>query len=564
MLNIKDLTIKIKEGNISRTITEKISFTLEPGASLGIVGESGSGKTITALSLLRLLPPGMDIERGEIHWSGSNEKQVDLASLGEQEMQNIRGKKISMIFQEPMTSLNPSRRCGWQIKEAVSLHCGLSQKKAFHQTLQLLNETQLPADRAFYNKYPHQLSGGQRQRIMIAMALAGNPSLLIADEPTTALDVTVQKKILELLRAICRNRGMSMLFISHDLGVIRQICDRTLVMYQGKVVESGKVDDLFNNPQHAYTRGLISCRPLLGSNPERLPTLADFLPPEPDPGQSGKSTANEVAAADGSQGEEEALLKVSDLQTRYILKKNFFGKSLRILEAVDRVSFEIFQGETLGLIGESGCGKSTLGRTLIGLIRARKGEILYRGESVTQLKGKELNEFRRKVQFIFQDPYSSLNPSLKIGTSIMEVLRVHSIHPGRKQREEATLELLEQVGLTGEHFNRYPHEFSGGQRQRIGLARALATGPELIICDESVSSLDVSVQAQILNLLNDLKEKRKLTYLFISHDLAVVKYMSDRIMVMKDGKLVEQGPSNHLFLHPETLYTKELIDSILE
>jgi len=558
--SVNNLTIKLKEESSSRIIVRDISFSMEPGVSMGIVGESGSGKTITALSLLKLLPPRMFISDGQIHWHGSRNQDVDLAMLDEKEIQKIRGRQIAMIFQEPMTSLNPSLRCGWQIREAVSLHLGESPKGTMSQTLQLLKEVQLPSDKAFYNKYPHQLSGGQRQRIMIAMALAGNPSLLIADEPTTALDVTVQKKILDLLDEIRRNRGMSMLFISHDLGVIRQICENAMVMYQGEVVESGRVDDLFDNPQHPYTRGLISCRPMLGSRPVRLPTLADFLSPgpyaeEPEPGL----TISQVTHA-----EEIPLLKVTDLHTRYVLKKSFFGKPLRSLEAVDHVSFHVCQGETLGLIGESGCGKSTLGRTLIGLIRSRKGEIQYRGESVTKLRGKQLNEYRRKVQFIFQDPFSSLNPTLKIGPSIMEVMRVHGIHSSRKHRQEAALGMLNDVGLPGEFFNRYPHEFSGGQRQRIGLARALATGPELIICDELVSSLDVSVQAQILNLLNELKDKLKLTYIFISHDLAVVKYMAARILVMKDGRLVEQGTSNDLFLHPETDYTRELIDSILE
>ena len=562
--SVINLTIKLEEESSSNIIVRDISFSLEPGVSMGIVGESGSGKTITALSLLKLLPPRMYISDGQIHWQGSNGLDVDLAVLNEKEIQQIRGRQISMIFQEPMTSLNPSLRCGWQIREAVSLHLGESPKRAESQTMQLLKEVQLPADKAFYNKYPHQLSGGQRQRIMIAMALAGNPSLLIADEPTTALDVTVQKKILDLLDEIRRKRGMSMLFISHDLGVIRQICDNALVMYQGEVVESGRVEDLFENPQHSYTRGLISCRPMLGSKPGRLPTLADFLSPGLDAEMADPGTGTGTTTPQEPQLEEIPLLKVSDLHTRYILKKSFFGKPLRSLEAVDHVSFYVCQGETLGLIGESGCGKSTLGRTLIGLIRSRKGEIQYRGRSVTQLRGKQLNEYRQKVQFIFQDPFSSLNPTLKIGPAIMEVMRVHGIYSGRKQRQEAALGLLDDVGLPSGFFNRYPHEFSGGQRQRIVLARALATGPELIICDESVSSLDVSVQAQILNLLNELKDKLKLTYLFISHDLAVVKYMADRIMVMKDGKLVEQGPSDELFRNPESNYTRELMDSILD
>lgn len=557
--SIHNLTIKHKEGRSSRAIIRDISFSLERGVSLGIVGESGSGKTITALSLLKLLPPGMFVSDGQIRWYGSNGRDVDLARLDEKDIQQIRGRQISMIFQEPMTSLNPSLRCGWQIREAVRLHLGASAKRATRQTLQLLKEVHLTADMAFYNKYPHQLSGGQRQRIMIAMALAGNPVLLIADEPTTALDVTVQKKILDLLDEIRRNRGMSMLFISHDLGVIRQICDKALVMYQGEVVESGPVNDLFDDPQHPYTRGLISCRPVLDARPARLPTLADFLTPGPVAGQPEPLRAVPPGSAEG----EVPLLRVSDLHTRYVLKKNFFGKPLASLEAVDHVSFHVCQGETLGLIGESGCGKSTLGRTLIGLIRARTGDIQYRGESVTQLRGKSLNEYRRKVQLIFQDPFSSLNPTLKIGPSIMEVMRVHGIHGGRKQRQDAAQELLDDVGLSGEFFKRYPHEFSGGQRQRIVLARALATGPELIICDESVSSLDVSVQAQILNLLNELKDRKGLTYIFISHDLAVVKYMAARILVMKDGRLVEQGPSDDVFLHPGSDYTRSLMGAIL-
>ena len=560
--SVNNLTIKLQQEGRSQTIIHDISFSLKSGISMGIVGESGSGKTITALSLLKLLPPRMYINDGQIIWHGSDGSEVDLARLDEKEIQQIRGRQISMIFQEPMTSLNPAKRCGWQISEAVCLHLGESPRRAQGKTLQLLKEVQLPASKAFYNKYPHQLSGGQRQRIMIAMALAGNPSLLIADEPTTALDVTVQKKILDLLEEIRRNRGMSMLFISHDLGVIRQICEHALVMYQGKVVESGRVDDLFDHPQHPYTRGLISCRPRLDSKPGRLPTLADFLSPGQEPlvDNSGIRTGT----TQEPRFEEIPLLKVSGLHTSYVLKKSFFGKTLRSLEAVDHVSFHVNQGETLGLIGESGCGKSTLGRTLIGLIRSRKGDIQYRGDSVIRLRGKQLNEYRRKVQFIFQDPFSSLNPTMKVGSAIMEVMHVHGLHASRKQRKEAALGLLEDVGLPAGFFGRYPHEFSGGQRQRIGLARALATGPELIICDESVSSLDVSVQAQILNLLNELKDKRKLTYLFISHDLSVVKYMADRIMVMKDGRLVEQGPSNELFRNPESGYTRALLDAILD
>jgi peptide/nickel transport system ATP-binding protein len=570
--SVSNLGVTLMEGKASRSIVRDVTFSLDHGESLGIVGESGSGKTIMALSLLKLLPPGMFISHGKISWRGSGDGDLDLVRLDEKEIRGIRGQEIAMIFQEPMTSLNPSRRCGWQIREAVSLHQGTSSRKALSQTLALLREVHLPATMEFYQKYPHQLSGGQRQRIMMAMALAGNPALLIADEPTTALDVTVQKKILDLLDEIRRKRGMSMLFISHDLGVIRKICDRALVMYQGEIVESGKVYDLFSDPGHPYTRGLISCRPLLGPNPPRLPTLADFLSPggvtvAGMQGTAGPHTGKPVQESilpEADRSGEIPLLEVRGLHTRYVLKRNFFGRTISSLEAVDRVSFSVCQGETLGLIGESGCGKSTLGQTLIGLIRSRAGEILYRGEPVTQLRGKSLNEYRRRVQFIFQDPFSSLNPTMKIGPAIMEVMRVHGLHHRRKLRMEAAIGLLGDVGLPGGVFDRYPHEFSGGQRQRIGLARALATGPELIICDESVSSLDVSVQAQILNLLNELKDKHNLTYIFISHDLAVVKYMSDRILVMKDGRLVEQGRPDELFQHPVTAYTRELIAAIPE
>ena len=423
---------------------------------------------------------------------------------------------------------------------------------------------------------------------MIAMALAGNPAILIADEPTTALDVTVQKKILELLQEIRQNRKMSMLFISHDLGVIRTVCEEALVMYKGKIVESGKVSQLFRKPEHPYTRGLIACRPGIhpasadGNEPRRLPTLADIMDMEDQterPEDPEKSTGVNFRQKDqpgtpkGQPGTPKnqpdpddiaaPLLEVKNLSVEYSLKKNFLGREVRSHRAVDDFSFCIAPGETLGLIGESGCGKSTLGRSLIRLIQSREGNILFEGNDVSSLKGRELNRFRQKVQFIFQDPYSSLNPRITAGHSIMEVMKVHGIHRGRKERKEAVYDLLERVGLAREHFERYPHEFSGGQRQRIGLARALATGPHLIICDESVSSLDVSVQAMILNLLNDLKKSFGLTYLFISHDLSVVRHMSDRILVMKDGKLVEDGTGEQIFADPSSDYTRELIDSIL-
>ncbi|MFC2080902.1 dipeptide ABC transporter ATP-binding protein [Bacteroidota bacterium] len=577
MLTVKDLTVSLNKNATAKKLVENISFSLLSGESLGIVGESGSGKTITALSILQLLPPGMMISGGQI-FLGS----TDLTKLSEKQMQGIRGKMISMIFQEPMSSLNPSMSAGDQIREALSLHLGISASDARDRTLSLLDEVQLPPEIVFYRKYPHQLSGGQRQRIMIAMALAGNPDILIADEPTTALDVTVQKKILKLLHEIQQKRQMSMLFISHDLGVVRSVCENGLIMYKGTIVESGKVSELFDNPKHPYTRGLIACRPLPGSNPHRLPTLADFMPEDdaptliekPDKSQDAKTESQiekpeSKAGKVGSKREDivadntdPPLLEVRNLKVVYILKKNFWGNPVRDLHAVNDVSFGIYPGETLGLIGESGCGKSTLGRSLIRLIQSQEGEILFRGKPVSSLNRKELDRFRREVQFIFQDPFSSLNPSITIGSSIMEVMRVHRIHRGIKKRRTAALDLLVRVGLGEEHFMRYPHEFSGGQRQRIGLARVLATSPKLIICDESVSSLDVSVQARILNLLNDLKDSLGLTYLFISHDLSVVRYMSGHILVMKDGKLMEQGSGEEIFTNPASEYTKELIDSI--
>jgi peptide/nickel transport system ATP-binding protein len=402
---------------------------------------------------------------------------------------------------------------------------------------------------------------------MIAMALAGNPEILIADEPTTALDVPVQKKILELLRKIRLKRDMSMILISHDLGVVRSVCDKALVMYQGKIVESGETRNLFEHPQHPYTMGLLACRPRLSSGHSRLPVMSDFLTPGKTENTENKlinvktDTSSDCHAADMP---ETVLLEARDLQTSYSIQKNLLGKTLNSIRAVDHISFYIMHGETLGLIGESGCGKSTLGRSIVSLIRSRKGEILFHGETVTGWKGKRLNEFRRNVQFIFQDPFSSLNPSIPVGRALTEVMRVHGLHGGKYQRERAAMELLGKVGLSSEHFHHYAHEFSGGQRQRIGIARALATNPKLVICDESVSSLDVSVQAQILNLLNDLKEDFGLTYLFISHDLAVVKYMSDRIMVMKDGKLLEISAADDLFRNPRTDYSRELINSVLD
>ena len=569
LLTVENLSIGIRGSEHSGRLVNSISFQLAEGESLGIVGESGSGKTLTALSILGLLSDGLTILGGSISLThGETGRKVEISALSEPELRSYRGKLIAMIFQEPMTSLNPSMRVGDQIRE--SIHClpGNSNPSAEEKLITLLKEVHLPAEPAFSNKYPHQLSGGQRQRIMIAMALAGDPALLIADEPTTALDVTVQKKILDLLQEIRVKRNMSLLFISHDLGVIKRVCDRALVMYKGEILESGPVEKLFNEPAHPYTKGLINCRPVLGKNPRRLPTIRDYKSDEPQH-QSGTGPAKipenpKIPEAPKITDNTEIILKVSDLEVNYVLEKNLLGKARRQLTAVDRVSFEIHQGETLGLIGESGCGKSTLGKSIIRLVQKGGGKIWYRGRATDSLKGGELKDFRQKVQFIFQDPFSSLNPKIEAGKAISETIRVHNNTSGRADRQERVIELLEKVGLDKDHYSRYPHEFSGGQRQRLGIARALATEPELIICDESVSSLDVSVQAMILNLLNDLKEDFQLTYLFISHDLAVVKYMSDRILVMKDGSLIEQGNGDRIFSDPSSPYTRSLIDSVLD
>jgi peptide/nickel transport system ATP-binding protein len=563
VLRVKNVTIMLRDGKQTRSIAEDISFSLETGQSLGIVGESGSGKTITSLALMKLLPPEMFIASGEILFD-TEKSVINLASLSEKQMQSVRGKQLSMIFQEPMTSLNPSMRCGEQVAEAVRQHTQLQPAGSATRVFSLMKEVQLPGDPDFYSKYPHQLSGGQRQRVMIAIALAGNPRLLIADEPTTALDVTVQKKILDLLIDIIRNRRMSLIFISHDLGVVRSICNDALVMYRGKVVETGSITELFRRPEHPYTRGLIACRPQFDHHPERLPTLDDFMGTEPETTPPARMKKSRTPGKHGriSREENALLFEVRNLGVEYSLRKNIMGKSIKSLKAVDDFSFSIYKGETVGLIGESGSGKSSLGMSLIKLIRSGEGEIRYRGSLLSEMRGKELIHFRQKVQFIFQDPFSSLNPRITAGSSIMEVMKVHGMHVSKKERQKATLELLERVGMEPGHFDRFPHEFSGGQRQRIGLARALATHPELIICDESVSSLDVSVQARILNLMNDLKNAMNLTYLFISHDLLIVRYMSDRILVMKNGQLMEEGSGEDIFSKPTHDYTRELIGSI--
>lgn len=564
VLRVSNLSIGFKPKERDFLSVKKISFDLKKNSILGIVGESGSGKSISSMSILRLLQePPAHYPEGEILLNFGDSK-ADVLKYDRTKMSEIRGKFVSMIFQEPMTSLNPTMKCGEQIVEAILAHQKMSKKEAKSKAISLMNEVLLPRPESIFNSYPHEISGGQKQRIMIAMALSSNPKILIADEPTTALDVTVQKTILELLIDLKNKYEMSILFITHDLGIIADIADEVLVMYQGEIVEQGDAKSIFNNPQHPYTKGLLHCRPNIQKRTYRLPTVAEFLKGEEE---LLKSRFNEVSLDERKKSHSKIysqppLLEVKSLEKSYVLKRNIFGKPLAKHRAVNNVSFEIFKGETMGLVGESGCGKTTLGRTIMRLLEPSSGSIRYQGKEITQLSKRELQKFRQKIQIIFQDPYSSLNPRLSVGEAIIEPMMVHKTFENYAKCKEYALYLMDKVALPETAFYRYPHEFSGGQRQRICIARSLSLKPELIICDESVSALDVSVQAQVLNLLNDLKEEFGLTYIFISHDLSVVKYMSDRMMVMKDGNMLEYGDSDEIYANPKTEYTQGLINSI--
>lgn len=575
ILEIKSLVTEFKSENNNVVAINNVSFSVAENEIVGVVGESGSGKSVTSLSVMGLIPfSNGKVTNGRILFTKKDGKQVDVTQLSNQDFTKIRGKEMSMIFQEPMTSLNPVYTCGDQVSEVLKLHLNLTSKDAKTQTIELFKKVGLPRPEEMINQYPHQLSGGQKQRVMIAMAISCNPKLLIADEPTTALDVTIQKTILKLIKTIQAQSKMGVIFITHDLGVIGEIADKIIVMYKGKIVEQGPVSEIFKNPKHPYTKGLIACRPPLNDRYTKLPTVPDFMEtkngeihPKIDdiPSFIQRIRVNPETRKKEHNNiyNKSPLLQIKNLVVQYPLKSNWFGKTLEYTTAVNNISFNVYPGETLGLIGESGCGKTTTGKTIVGLSKASSGEILYNGKSVFNFSKSELSNFKREVQFIFQDPYSSLNPRTSIGNAIMEPMRVHKIYKTEKERKAKTIELLEKVNLKATDFNKYPHQFSGGQRQRICIARTLAMKPKFIICDESVSALDVSVQAQVLNLLNELKNDFGLTYIFISHDLSVIKYMCDRMVVMnKYGQVEEYGECDEVYSQPQSEYTKKLISAI--
>ena len=596
LLSIKNLSIQFSNEGEVNTAVNNISFEVAQGEILAIVGESGSGKSVTALSILQLLPKQAGA-RGEMLFQQEGKAPVDLLKLPADKITSIRGNDIAMIFQEPMTSLNPVFTCGSQVMESIQLHQKVTKTVAKEKTIALFEKVKLPDPAAIIDRYPHQLSGGQKQRVMIAMAMSCNPSLLIADEPTTALDVTVQKNVLELIASLQKQNNMGVMLITHDLGVVADIADTIAVMYQGEIVEQGKAFQILNSPKHPYTKALLACRPAGKQKGKPLPVVTDFMESskmevagsEMEVASSRMEVAGSKMEVAGSKtevassrmkvassemgdslvrsresgvGEGSTALKVKDLVVSFATKKNFFGKANQFFNAVDGVSFEVKQGETVGLVGESGCGKTTLGRAILQLVQPTSGEIILNGKNIDSIKPSLLRSMRKDLQIVFQDPYGSLNPRINIGNAILEPLKVHGILNSAKQRKEKVIDLMEKVSLNADHFSRYPHQFSGGQRQRICIARALAMDPSFLIFDEMLSALDVSVQAQVLNLLTELKNEFGFSAIFISHDLSVVHYVCDRILVMNKGKIVEEGTADQVYHHPVNDYTQQLINAI--
>jgi len=553
LISIKDLVLSLGNKKKKTEVLHTISFDVFENEILGIVGESGSGKSVTSLTLMGLLPKKQANLSGEIYFQGN-----DLLKYDEKKFRKIRGSEIAMIFQEPMSALNPSLKCGFQVSEILMLHLNMNASEAKKETISLFEKVKLPRPNEIYNSYPHQISGGQMQRVMIAMAIACKPKLLIADEPTTALDVTVQKEIISLLKSIQKETKMAMLFISHDLSLVSEIADRVLVMYKGNIVESATTEEIFKNPQNEYTKALLASRPSLNVRLAELPTIASIADKSFKPREI---KATERAKKHKQIYTQSPILEIVNLEKYYFSNVGLFAKT-EVVKAVDNVSFSVFEGETLGLVGESGCGKSTLGKTILQLEKATAGSIKYRGKELTTLSKTDIRNLRKEIQIIFQDPFSSLNPRLMIGEALMEPMEVHGLGKNKKERRERVISLLDRVGLDETHFYRYPHELSGGQRQRVGIARTVIVEPKLVICDESVSALDISVQAQVLNLLNELKNDYGFTYIFISHDLAVVKYMSDQLLVMNKGKIEELGDADEIYENPQTEYSKKLIQAI--
>ena len=554
MLTVQNLTIAFKSQDDFIPVVNNISFNLKPNEILGVVGESGSGKSVSTLAISGLLPKKISkITSGNIIFEGTS-----LLEYSNAQMTMLRGKEIAMIFQEPMSALNPSMTCGAQVLEIILQHKDITPAKAKVETLQLFEKVKLPRPKDIFKSYPHQISGGQMQRVMIAMAIACKPKILIADEPTTALDVTVQKEIIQLLKALQKETKMSIIFISHDLALVSEIAQRVIVMHKGNIVEEGKTEDIFLQPKQLYTKALIASKPNTKIHLKRLPTVSDFV----------NNTVPTETISDNERRlfrkqlfEQKPLLEVVNVDKEFYSNAGLFSKAT-IVKAVNNVSFKVYEGETLGLVGESGCGKSTLGNVILQLHKATKGKVFYKGEDITKLKGKALRVLRKDIQLIFQDPFSSLNPRITVGKAIEEPMKVHKLYKNDDERKEKVISILKRVGLDASHYYRHPHEFSGGQRQRIGIARTIALQPKLIVCDESVSALDISVQAQVLNLLNELKEDFGFTYIFISHDLSVVKYMADELIVMNKGQIEEQGDPDHIYENPKTHYTKRLIAAI--